>query len=273
MTRMPVRDAAVLTGPRVHLEDNPMFSPAKRACAIPPPVPRILTQPDIRKETVPLPVLEDAMEVDFDAGVEPASVRRGAKRASSMCEERANQTDMEVCPDTAGECCNRDAVEILSWYATVGGIKTGQIQVQECEMFRRPHKYAKSSMQTVTSKTTSHKAKRDETPPRVVTHEYADAMCAPPRTRALRSVIRRMMSKCRTRQLESCDTLSAIFHAWLERGVWVKPPRDPRLIDDRCFKLTRALLLLSPGASQEVPAWRQTRSVWRTWQGSLRSGV
>ena len=37
-----------------------------------------------------------------------------------MWEERANRTDMEVCPDTAGECCNRDAVETLSWYATVG---------------------------------------------------------------------------------------------------------------------------------------------------------
>ena len=60
--------------------------------------------------------------------------------------ERADQTDMEVCPDTAGECCNRDLVGILSWYATVGGIKTEQILVQECEMFRRRQKYEKSSM-------------------------------------------------------------------------------------------------------------------------------
>ena len=127
---------------------------------------------------VPLPVPEDAMEMDFGAGVEPALVRRGTKRASSMREQRADQTDMEVCPDTTGECCNRDAV-VLSWYATVGGIKTEQIQVQECEMFRRRHKYGKSSMQTVISTTTSHKAKRDETQPRVVTLEYADAMCAP----------------------------------------------------------------------------------------------
>ena len=63
------------------------------------------------------------MEVDVDSGVEPASVRRGAKRTSSMCEERADQTDMEVCTDTTGECCNRDAVDILGWYATVGGIR------------------------------------------------------------------------------------------------------------------------------------------------------
>ena len=173
---IPGRNAAVLTCPRVHLEDNP--------------------------RTVPLLVPEDAMEVDFDAGVEPALMRRGAKRASAMWEERADQTDMEECPDTIGGCCNRDAVETLSWYATVGGIRTEQ----ECEMFRRRHKYEKSSMQTVISTTTSNKAKRDETQLRVVTHEYADAMRGPEpstvRTRALKSMISRVMSKCRTRQLE-----------------------------------------------------------------------
>ena len=60
------------------------------------------TRPDIGMETVPLPVPEDAMEVDFDAGVEPVLVRRGTKRASPMREERADQTDVEVCPDTTG---------------------------------------------------------------------------------------------------------------------------------------------------------------------------
>ena len=62
-----------------------------------------------------LPVPEDAMEVDFDARVEPALVRRGAKRVSAMWEERADHTDMEVCPDTAGEYFDCDAVETLSW--------------------------------------------------------------------------------------------------------------------------------------------------------------
>ena len=76
---------------------------------------------------MPLPVPEDAMEVNSDAGVESALVRRGAKRASTMWEELADQTDMEVCPDTTGECCNCDAVEILSWYATVGGTVTEQV--------------------------------------------------------------------------------------------------------------------------------------------------
>ena len=83
---IPGRNAAVLTCPRVHLEDNSMFSSAKRACEIPPPVSRTPTQPDIEMGMVPLPVPvpEDAMEVDFDAGVEPALVRRGAKRVSAM---------------------------------------------------------------------------------------------------------------------------------------------------------------------------------------------
>ena len=111
------------------------------------------------------------------------------QRESVRWEERADQTDMEVCPDTTGECCNRDAVETLSCYSTVVGIGTEQ----ECEKFRRRHEYEKSSMQTVISTTTSHEAKRDETLPRV--HECADAMRAPehhastPRTQALKSVI------------------------------------------------------------------------------------
>ena len=95
---VPDRNAAVLTCARVHLEDTSMSSSAKRTCKIPPRVPRI----------------PNAMEVDCDAGVEPALVRRGAKRVSALSEERADQTDMEVCPDTAGGCCDRDAVEAWS---------------------------------------------------------------------------------------------------------------------------------------------------------------
>ena len=105
-------------------------------------------------------------------------------------------------------------------------------------------------MQTVISTTTSHKAKRDEAQLRVVTHERADAMRVPEhnanteRTRTLKSVISRVMSKCRTRQLESCGTLSAFFHAWLENGVRMKPPKDPRLSDG---------WPLSPGSTQWLP--------------------
>ena len=99
--------------------------------------------------TVPLVVPEDAMEVDLDAGVESASVRKGAKRTSSMWEERADQTDMEICSDNTGECCNRDAGEVLSWNATVAGIGTEPTQMQECRMFSRRHGYEKPSAETV----------------------------------------------------------------------------------------------------------------------------
>ena len=76
---IPDRDAAVLTGPRVHLEDTPMSSSAKRACAVPPAVSRILTQPDtgMEKVQVPVPMPEDAMEVDLEGGAEQVLVRRG----------------------------------------------------------------------------------------------------------------------------------------------------------------------------------------------------
>ena len=122
-------------------------------------------------------------------------------------------------------------------------------------MFKRRRKYEKSSTGTVISTKTSHKAKGDEVQPRVMTHEHADAMLAPehyastPRTRALRSVISRMMSKCRTRQLESCGTLSAFFHDWLQRGVRAESPKDLRLRDGWCWHLVTALLLLGPGVS------------------------
>ena len=101
----------------------------------------------------------------------------------------------------------------------------------------------------------SHKATRDETQLRVVTLEYADAMRVPEhyastlRTRTLQSIISRMMSKCRTRQLESYDTLSAFFYAWLERGVQMKSPKDPRLSDGWRWQLARAFFPLSPMVS------------------------
>ena len=110
-------------------------------------------------------------------------------------------------------------------------------------------------METVVSTRKSHKAKRDEAQPRIVTGECADAMrvsehyASTPCTRTQRLTINRMVSKCRTRQPESCDTLSAFLHDWLERGVWAEPPTDLRLNDGRCWLLVKALLLMIPGAS------------------------
>ena len=117
--------------------------------------------------------------------------------------------------------------------------------------------YEKSSMQKVISTTTSHRAKRDDAQLRVVTHEYAGVMrvlehyASTLRTRTMQSVISRMMSKCRTRQLEPCETLSAFFHAWLERGVRMKPPKDLRLSDGWRWQLARAFFPLSPGVSTQ----------------------
>ena len=75
-------------------EDHPTSSSAKRAHAIPPPMSRILLQSEVEMGTVP--VLEDAMEVELDVGVVPASVRRDAKRTSSTWEERADQVTVAL---------------------------------------------------------------------------------------------------------------------------------------------------------------------------------
>ena len=199
-------------------EDHPMSSSGKRAHTIPLLVSRILLKSDV--------------------GVGPASVRRDAKRTSSMWEERADQTNMEACSDTASK--------VLGWRATVAGIRSETTQLQKCEMLMRRRMYEKSSTETVISTKTSHKAKRDEIQPRVVTNEHADAMLAPdhyastPRTQALRSVISRMMSKCRTRQLESRGTLSA----GRERVVRAETPKDLRVSGGWCWHLVRALWVL-----------------------------
>ena len=126
---------------------------------------------------------------------------------------------------------------------------------------------------------TSHKAKRDGTQPRVATLEYAHAMCAPEhyvstlRTRAVKSVTSRMM-----RQLESCDTLSAFFDHWLERGVRVKPPQDPRLSKWLVLAVGESVLTpesrdKQPVVVRKAPAWCQTRSARRIWEDCLRSGI
>ena len=49
------------------------------------------------------------------------------------------------------------------------------------------------------------------------------------------------LPKGRTRQLASHDVSVAFFHAWLERGVWVKPSKDLRLSDDWLWYLVKAL--------------------------------
>ena len=151
------------------------------------------------------------------------------KRTSSTWEDCADKINMEVCLDTTGECRRCDADDVL---ATVAGVRSEPTQMQECEVFKWRRRYKRSSMETVISTRMSHKAKRDKAQPRIVTPECADVMrvsehhASTPRTRTQRLMINRMMSKCRARQPESCDTLSAFLHDWLERNVWAEPPTD-----------------------------------------------
>ena len=92
-----------------------------------------------------------------------------------------------------------------------------------------------------------HQAKGDEVRSRIVVREYADGVFAPnhhagtPPTWTLKLVINRMMSKRRTRQLASHNVSVAFFHAWLKRGVWVKPPTELRLSDDWLCHMVKAL--------------------------------
>ena len=76
---------------------------------------------------------------------------------------------------------------------------------------------------------------------RRVSERYASTPC--------RLMSKRMMSKCRSRQPESYNTLSAFLHDWLERGVWAELPTDLRLNDGQCWQPVKALPLPSPGAS------------------------
>ena len=90
---------------------------------------------------------------------------------------------------------------------------------------------------------------RDKAQPRVVTPECADAIhvsehcMSTPCTRTQRLTINRLVSKCRTRQPESCDTLPAFLR------VWTELPTDLRLHDGRLWQPVKPLLLLSPGAN------------------------
>ena len=58
---------------------------------------------------------------------------------------------------------------------------------------------------------------------------------------ALKLVLSRMVSKGRTRQFASHDVSVAFFHAWLEQGVWVKPPKELRLGDNWLWYVVKAL--------------------------------
>ena len=176
-----------------------------------------------------MPVPEDAMEVN------------------ALCEETVDPPDMEAFFDAAGEFYDHYTGEILDRDATIAGIRAELTQMQEFGVFEWKRKSEKPPNEKVISTKMFHNAKGDEVRSRIVAREFADGVFAPehhagtPPTWALKLVISRMMSKGRARQLASHDVSVAFFHAWLERGVWVKPPKDVRLSDDWLLYVVKAL--------------------------------
>ena len=78
------------------------------------------------------------------------------------------------------------------------------------------------------------------------------------------------MSKGRARQLASHDVSFAFVHAWLERGVWVKPPKDLRLSDDWIWYVVKALF----GVRESSKAFQEVvREMYTTYEWTLLQTV
>ena len=141
-------------------------------------------------------------------------------------------------------------------------------QMQEFGVFEGKRRSDKPPNEKVISTKMFHKAKGDEVRSRIVAREFADGVFVPehhagtPPTWALKLVISRMMSQGRTRQLASHDVSVAFFHAWLEKGVWVKPPKDLKLNDDWLWYVLKAFYGLR--IKQSIPR-SGTRDVHHVW--------
>ena len=153
-----------------------------------------------------------------------------AKDINALCEDQIEQPDVEAFFDSACEFNDHYTGEIFDRDAMIAGIWAELAQIQEFGVFEWKRKEEKPATERVICTNIFHKAKGDEVRSRIVAREFADGVFAP--TWALKLVISRMMSKGRTRQLASHDVSVVFFHAWLERGVWVKPPKELRLSDD-----------------------------------------
>ena len=244
------------------LDDQPLesLSSARRAHTPPPPLSQILPQPDVEIWTlpVPLPVPGDAMEVN------------------ALCEEPFDPPDMQTFSDAAGEFYDHYTGEILDRDATIAGIRAELTQMQEFGVFEWKRKSEKPPTEKVIRTKMFHKAKGDELRSRIVAREYNHGVFAPehhagtPPTWALKLVISRMMSRGRARQLAAHDVSVAFFHAWLERGVWVKHLKNLRLGDDWLWYVVKALYGMreSSMAFQEV-----VREMYTTYEWTLLQTV
>ena len=140
-------------------EDNPSSSSAKRAHTPPLPLSQILPQPDVEMGTVPVPVPEDAVEVN------------------ALCEEPVDPPHMEAFYDAASY--DHYTGEILDRDATLAGIGGELTQMQEFGVFEWKRKCQKPPNEKVISTKMFHKAKRDEVGSSVVAREYANEVFAP----------------------------------------------------------------------------------------------
>ena len=140
--------------------------------------------------------------------------------------------------DAASEFDDHFTGEILDRDATIAGIRAELTQMQEFGVFEWKRKSEKATQRESHQHEDVPQSQGRRGPVKNCGTKYADGVFAPehhagtPPTWALKLVISRMMSKGRTRQLASHDVSVAFFHAWLERGVWVKPPKNLRLSDD-----------------------------------------
>ena len=213
-----------------------------------------------------MPVPEDAMEAQPDVEMGTESVRSGTKRISSTWEDCAGKINREACLNTVGECRRCDADEVL---ATVAGVRsethtdTRVRSVQVASQIQKViHGDSHQHENVPRSQEKQSPAKNCDTDAVRVSEHYASTPC----TRTQRLTINRMVSKCRARQPESCDTLSAFLHYWLERGAWAEPPTDLRLNDGWCW-LPKALLLLSPVSERSVVVRKHPRDDRREARG------
>ena len=136
-----------------------MFSSAKRAHAIHPPVsPDLVRSCVVEMEMMPVP--EDAMEAqpDVEMGTEP--VRSGHK-----------ESQFDVCRQD-----QHGSMSGYCWWVPLPESDQNPHSCKSAKCFKWRRRYNRSSMQTVISTRMLHEAKRNRAQPSIVIPEYADAM-------------------------------------------------------------------------------------------------
>ena len=156
-------------------------------------------------------VSEDAMKAQPDVERGTESLQRSTKRTRLTWEDCADKINKEVCLDVLVS-----AADVMKFWR------------QLLESDENPHKARLRSVQASqiqkvipwrqSSARESPQNPRETTKSRIVTPKCADAMrvsehhTSTPCTRTQSLTIKRMVSKCHTRQQKSCDTLSAFLH-------------------------------------------------------------